>query len=464
MLDLVVRGGLVVTPSRVDRLDVGVAGGVIAALARPGELAAAREVDATGKVVLPGAVDPHVHLATGIGDAMTLDDFASGTVPAAFGGTTSIVEFAIPREGETAAAAVARRHREAGGKSFVDYAFHAVITEERFERSIAELEQLRKDGIGTVKVFSAYLDTIGLSVGRIHTVLRHCAHHNLMTLVHCETESLIREGVEATVAAGDLGPAGHARSRSALAEADAIRTVCDLAADVGAAVYIVHISTEEGAAVVAERRAAGQAVYGETCPQYLFLDDSVYARADAELWVCSPPIRPRSDVAALWREIERGSLQIVGSDHNCFDREQKEAGRHDFRSIPNGLPGIEFRLPLLVHAALTGRMDWQRLAILGAESPARATGLWPRKGAIMIGSDADFSLVDPEGSTDLGRGHMATDYSPFKGIVTRGSIEESWLRGMCLVQSGAFVGGAASGRYLRAERAEATGRHAPPQI
>ena len=450
MLDTVVRGALVVTPSQVEILDVGIRDGVFAALASPGELTGRELVDATGLVLLPGGVDPHVHIATQSRDVMTLDDFATGTIPAGFGGTTTIVEFAIPRPGESTAAAIDRRHREAAGQAVVDYAFHAVVTGAEFNRSLRELEALHDAGVGTVKVFSAYLDTIGLTVGQIHAVLRECARVGMLPLVHCETESLISEGIATVVARGELGPAGHARSRTPLAEADAIRTVCDLALDVGSRLYVVHISSAEGAAVVARRKASGQDVLGETCSQYLFLDNSVYDRPDGELWICSPPIRPRSDVEGLWREVAATTIDVIATDHNCFDREQKAEGRHDFREVPNGLPGIELRIPLLVDAVQAGRLSWSHLARLCAETPARTMGLWPRKGAVAIGFDADFALVDTAGETDLGRSHMATDYTPFEGMVGRGSIEQTWLRGTCLVRSSEFVGPRDGGRYLPA--------------
>lgn len=455
MLDLVIRGGLVVAPTGADRLDVGIADGKFAAFSRPGELTGLQVVVATDMVVLPGGVDPHVHIATQSGSVITIDDFRTATIPAAIGGTTTLVEFAIPREGETAGTALARRHREAAGKSLIDYAFHAVVTAERFEESLAELPHLRSMGVSTVKVFSAYQETIGLSIGRIHSVLTECARFDLLPLVHCETESLIQEGIARQVAAGDLSARAHASSRSPLAEADAIRTVCAIAEDSGTPVYIVHISTGVGAAVVAERQAHGQRVFGETCPQYLFLDDSVYSRPSAELWICSPPIRPKPNSDELWKKIDEGVLGIVSTDHNCFDREQKAVGQDDFRHVPNGLPGIEFRMPLLVDAVLSGRQDWLSIARLTAEAPARAMRLWPRKGAIGIGADADFVLVDTTGTTDLAHGHMATDYSPFAGIIARGRIRSTWLRGDCLVRDGELVTTSAAGRYLPVPAGEA---------
>ena len=447
MLDLVIRGGRVVLPDRVADVDVGVADGKFAAVGRRGELVASREVDAHDLIVFPGAIDPHVHIATQFGAAMTRDDFETATIPAAFGGTTTICEFAIPRDGETASTAIARRHQEATGRAAIDYAFHAVVTGHRFEDSLAELGSLRADGVGSVKVFSTYLDSVGIPMDKIHSVLSACAREDLLLLVHCETDSLIAAGITGQVAKGDLSPSAHARSRPQLAEVDAIRSVCDMASNLRAPVYIVHISTEAGMATIDDRKKAGSRVIAETCPQYLFLDESVYDRQDGELWVCSPPIRPSGDVAGLWTALSSGTVDIIGSDHNCFDRAQKSAGRLDFRTIPNGLPGIEFRLPLAVDSVLGGRLNWLQAAKLSAENAARALRIWPKKGAIAVGADADFVLIDAALKTDLGASHMATDYSPFAGLTTRGAVSQTWLRGTCVVRDGEFMA-PGGGSYL----------------
>lgn len=437
MLETVVRGGLVILPQGPGRVDLGIdEHGTFCAIAAPGELTGKHIVAADGLIVLPGAIDPHVHIATQFGEAKTCDDFYTGTLPAALGGTTTLVEFAIPQPGETTVDALERRYQEASGQAVIDYNFHACIVRESYGESLTELAGLRKQGISTVKVFSAYCDTIGLTQGQIHTVLEACSHAGLLVLVHCETEGLIQEGIARQVSANNLSPYAHAVSRSALAEADAMRSVCDLAADVGAPVYIVHVSSAEGAATIRERRMRGQQVFAETCTHYLFLDDAVYTRPEGELWVCSPPIRSRNHQAALWQGLWNGTFDLVSTDHNCFNRQQKVAHRQDFRMIPNGLPGVEFRMPLLLSAVHEGRLDWTRLAQLTSEAPARVLGLWPRKGLIGIGSDADFVLVDPESETDLSVGHMATDYSPFAGIRARGRVHQTWLRGTCLVRDG----------------------------
>jgi dihydropyrimidinase len=440
VLDTVIQGGLVIFPQGPCQADLGIgADGRFHAFSLPGELTGKQVVSAEGLVILPGGVDPHVHINMQFSAIQkTIDDFFTGTMPAALGGTTTLVEFAIPRSGETTLDALERRYREASGKAVVDYNFHACVVRERFAESLTELSQLQAHGISTVKLFSAYCDTIGLDLGQIQTVMEACSSANLLVLVHCETESLLQKGIADCVAAGNLSPYAHLLSRSPLAEADAVRSICDLAADADVPVYIVHVSSADGAAVVRERRLRGERVYAETCTHYLYLDDAVYKRPDSELWICSPPIRERSHQEALWKGLEDGIFDIVSTDHNCFNRSQKAARRDDFRLIPNGLPSVEFRTPLLLSAVHDGRLDWTRLARFTAEAPARIFGLWPRKGAIMIGSDADFLLIDPSTETDLSVGHMATDYSPFMGITVQGRILQTWLRGVCIARDGAL--------------------------
>jgi dihydropyrimidinase len=437
MFETVIRGGLVILPHGPGRVDLGIgADGTFHAIASPSELEGKRIIDADGLVVLPGGIDPHVHIKMEFSKIQkTIDDFYTATVPAAMGGTTSIVEFAIPMEGETTQQALSRRYEEAAGMSVIDYNFHSVVVGHTFAESLAHLEHVREQGIGTVKVFSAYSDSIGLTLGQIQTVMRICNQQGLLPLVHSETESLILRGIADQVERNNLVPHAHLEARTTLAEADAIRSICDMAADADVPVFIVHVSSADGSAIIHERRQQGQKVYAETCTQYLFLDDSVFYRPHGELWICSPPIRTKEHQKALWKEIQRGTFDLVSTDHNSFTREQKALHSDDFRKVPNGLPGLEFRMPILISAVLEGRLTWQQLAQLTAEGPARVFGMLPHKGIIGVGYDADFLLVDPAGETDLSIGHMATDYSPYEGIA-RGRIQQTWVRGTCLINDG----------------------------
>jgi dihydropyrimidinase len=436
MFDTVIQGGLVVFPQGPCQADLAVGSdGRFHAIALPGTLTGKHVVSAEGLVVLPGGIDPHVHINMQFSAIQkTTDDFFTGTMPAALGGTTTLVEFAIPRAGETTLEALERRYREAKGNAVVDYNFHACVVRDRFAESITELAQLPARGITTVKLFSAYCDTIGLDLGQIQTAMEACRSAQQLVLVHCETESLIQKGIADCVAAGNLSPYAHLLSRSSLAESDAVRSICDLAAATNVPVYIVHVSSAEGAAVVRERRMRGEQVYAETCTHYLYLDDATYKRSDGELWICSPPIREHHHQEALWRGLNDGTFDIISTDHNCFNRSQKGARHDDFRLVPNGLPSVEFRTPLLLSAVHDGRLDWTNLVRFMSEAPARIFGLWPRKGAIAVGADADFLLVDPSAETDLSVGHMATDYSPFMGISAQGRILQTWLRGICIAR------------------------------
>jgi dihydropyrimidinase len=451
MSDLVtvLRGADAVLPHGRARVDLGFGpDGRIEALGAAGMLAAPDIVDATGLVALPGAIDLHVHLNTFFGGTTTRDDFFQGTAAALFGGTTTIAQFAIPRAGETTTQALARTHAEARPAVASDYTLHGCVVRETYEPSIGQLASLPGEGVRSVKIFSAYADAIGLSLGQIHRLLGEASASGITVFVHAETDSLIREGIENVVRAGELGPHGHPLSRSPLAESDAIRSISDLALDTGATVYFVHVSSAPSVATLADRRGRGERILAETCPHYLFLDAAVYDGPHGENWICSPPIRGVEHREALWDGLIAGVLDTVSSDHNCFDTAQKAASRADFRRVPNGLPGIEHRLPLLLGATLEGRLQWSRLAAISAENPARILGLWPRKGAIVVGSDADIVLVDPAGTTDLGPAHMATDYSPYEGMRSAGRIVRVYRRGSLVVADGELRAERGSGRWI----------------
>jgi dihydropyrimidinase len=448
-LAAVLRDVDAVLPQGRARVDIGIGrDGRIAALAEAGGLAGGEVVEAGGLMALPGGIDLHVHVNTFFGGTTTRDDFFAGTSAALFGGTTTIAQFAIPRPGETTAQAIERTRAEARPDAVSDYAIHGCVVRDTYEASLAEFGSLRESGVHTVKVFSAYTDVIGLSLGQIHRLMGRAAQVGITTFVHAETASLVQEGIDEAVRSGDLGPHGHAASRTPLAESDAVRSIGDLAADTGAIVYFVHVSSAPSVATLAERRGRGERLLAETCPHYLFLDTSVYDRPSGGRWICSPPIRSAEHRAALWDGLQTGVIDAVSSDHNCFDSAQKGPSGTDFRVVPNGLPGIEHRLPLLIGAAVNGQLGWARVAQVSAEAPARILGLFPRKGVLAVGADADIVLVDPSGSTDLGAGHMATDFAPYEGMRASGRIERVYRRGQLVVAGGELRAARGSGAWV----------------
>ena len=438
-----------VLPDGVRTVDIGIAqDGTIADVAGAGTLESSNVFVARGLIAMPAGIDLHVHINTLFGGTTTRDDFFTGTRAALFGGTTTIAQFAIPRPTETSLDAVERTKREADGKAVTDYVIHGCVVRETFEESVAGLRELAQRGVGTVKIFSAYTDVIGLSLAQIEHLLREAAAVGMTVFVHAETDDLVRQGISDAIARGELGPEGHAKSRTPAAEADAVGNIAGLARSTGARVYFVHVSAAESVRVLAEERTAGQPLLAETCPHYLFLDEAVYVREDGQRWICSPPIRGEADRAALWEAIREGILDVVSSDHNCFDLAQKGMGDLDFRHVPNGLPGIESRLPLLVGAALDGRLSWPRVAEVVSSSPARILGLWPRKGALLRGADADIVLIDPHAETDLSESHMATNYSVYEGQATHGRVVAVFRRGTQVVADGEMVAEAGSGVRL----------------
>jgi dihydropyrimidinase len=446
----VIRGVDAVLPNSRRTVDIGLANdGTIATVAEPGTLASSRVRDAAGLIAVPGGVDLHVHLDTFFGGTTTRDDFTTGTRAALFGGTTTIAQFAIPRPGETTLDAAERTEEEARGAALSDYAIHGSTVRERYEESLAQLPELPGRGIGTVKIFAAYTDVIGLSSDQIERLLAVCARAGLTVFIHAETDDQVRAGIAHEVALGELGPVGHARSRTPEAETSSVIANAELARQTGARAYFVHVSSAGSIAELASRRARGERLLAETCPHYLFLDESLYDRADGAKWICSPPIRDSANREALWNGVVDGTLDAVSSDHNCYDLGQKGPAGTDFRSVPNGLPGIEFRVPLLVGAVIEGRLPWERLVQVSSEGPAKVLGLWPYKGALSEGSDADIVLIDPASETDLATSHMATDYSPYAGRTSRGRIVSVYRRGQLVVDGADLDAVPGSGHRLK---------------
>jgi len=454
-MDTLVRGGTVVLESGPLRADVLIRGRRVAGLLDPRESAGfkARVIDATDSLVLPGGVDVHTHIGIQFGEFKTRDDFGSATRAAAFGGTTSLLEFAFPEPGEDPAEAVERRISQASGQAVIDFGFHAAITQHADADALAGIERAAKLGAPTVKVFTAYRGLMMLELGDVMAVMREAAKARSLVMVHAETEAIVERAVGELRERGIADARHHPQARPGIAELDAARSVLRLAAETGAAVYLVHVTLPEVAEEIARARAGGVRAYGETCPHYLFLDESVYSSPHGERFVCSPPMRPAAAARGLWRTLGT-SLTGVHSDHCCFDSEQKKVYASDSTRIPPGLPGVETRMPLLISAALSGRLSMPDVVRLCSSEPARLFGM-PGKGSLLPGMDADLIVVDPRARHRLDGLHMATDYTPFEGMEIRGRIETVVAGGEVLVSAGRWVGEKPAGRYLRRRRLEA---------
>jgi dihydropyrimidinase len=444
LFDVTVSGGTIVTEAGLLPADIGIQDGRIAAIGRPGTLAPGQTtIDAKGRHVLPGLVDAHVHVNLALGEFTTRDSFAEATLAAAYGGTTTIIEFAIPSQDETPRDAIERRKQEAAGECFVDYSFHVTVARSLPDAILADVPALVAEGFPTFKAFTVYRDLVMVELGDVRALMQQLARHNGLILVHAETASIIERAIAQCVAQGETGPAFHPISRPPIAEIDTVRSVIGLAEETRCPVWFVHLSTAAAPGLLAEARTRRLPVYGETCPQYLVLDQSLYAGEDGERFVCSPPVRQAEDREALWRGLAQGSVQMVNTDHCCYDTEQKLLHRDFFPAMPNGLPGVETRLRLMLTAGhASGRLDLCRIAQLLATNPARMTGLYPRKGAIAVGADADLVLVDleREGTIRAADLHMATDYTPYEGMRYRGDAVATIARGRMIIDNGRVTG------------------------
>ncbi|MGD0484974.1 MAG: dihydropyrimidinase [Gemmatimonadales bacterium] len=449
-----IRHGIVVTPEGVRALDVLVDGERIGRIAESMTADADRTVDAAGKYVLPGGIDVHTHLDMPYGDTVTSDDFATGTAAAACGGTTCVVDFAVQTAGRPLREALDVWHRKAEGKAAVDYGFHMIVCDAGPSLE-GEMDALVAEGVPSFKLFTAYPGRLMVDDAAIFRSLRHSAANGATVMIHAENGGVIEVLVREALAAGRTAPREHARTRPALAEAEAAHRVIALAEMAGAPVYVVHVSTAEAAREIATARERGVSVFGETCPQYLLLSDELYdgPAFEGAKYVMSPPLRDRRAQERLWRALAAGEIQVVATDHCPFRMsDQKALGRDDFTKIPGGAPGIETRMSLLFDAGVRGgRFGIERFVELTATQPARLFGLWPRKGALTPGADADLLVWDPERTLTLRAAtlHMQVDYSPFEGRVVTGAPELVLSRGRVVAESGRFVGRPGAGAFVR---------------
>jgi len=466
MSTTVIRNGLVITAADEIAADVLVDGEQVVALAATGSTVAqgwnaGTIIDASGMYVVPGGVDAHTHMEMPFGGTYAADTFETGTRAAAWGGTTTIVDFAIQQAAasrEDGRAGSLREgldawHAKADGNCAIDYAFHMIMADVN-EGSLKEMEALVGEGITSFKLFMAYPGVFYSDDGKILRALQKGAETGGLVMMHAENGIAIDVLVEQALAKGHTDPRYHGEVRHALLEAEATHRAIKLAQVAGAPIYIVHLSAAQALAQVSAARDEGYNAFAETCPQYLFLstDDLGKPGFEGAKYVCSTPLRPAEHQAALWRGLRTDDLSVVSTDHCpfCF-KGQKEMGIGDFSKIPNGLPGVETRMDLLHQGVVEGHISRKRWIEIACATPARMFGLYPRKGTIAPGADADIVVYDPNATQvhSAQTHHMAVDYSCYEGRETTGKVHTVLSRGRVVVEDGEYLGSAGHGRFLK---------------
>jgi dihydropyrimidinase len=458
-----IKGGRLVTSERSFSADLLVEGEKIIQIDQNIQVADAEVIDATGKLVLPGGVDPHTHFDLPMSGTVSSDDHYTGTKAAAFGGTTTVMDF-VSFDFPSMRASVEAWHRKAE-KAAIDYSFHMNLT--RMDDAIAaEIPSLPGMGITTLKTFTAYNNRLRLQDGEIFRALRIARDHGMLVMLHAENGDVIETLITEALQAGHTSPEWHARTRPAWGAVEASLRACALAAQAEACLYIVHMNVAGEVDMLDYARQRGVKVMGETCPQYLFFTEDDLRRPDGAKWVCSPPMRTKVDHDRLWEGLVDGTLQTIGTDH-CpffFDGTKpilyegqpvaipgKELGRDDFTKIPNGLPGVGDRLPVLWTTGVgSGKITPQQFVALTSTNSARIFGLYPRKGTLQPGSDADLVIWDPHKKVRYGVAHSAqrTDYNLYEGWELTGYPEKVFLRGECIVDGEKWLGRRGAGRFL----------------
>jgi dihydropyrimidinase len=453
--DTIIQNGSVVTATDTYRADIGIANGTIAAIGK--ELAtqnASQLLDAAGKLVLPGGIDVHTHLDMPFGGTTSADDFETGTRAAAFGGTTTLIDFAIQYKGQPLRQAFDTWMSKASSKAVCDYAFHCIMTDISGGQ-LAEMNDLVREGVTSFKLFMAYPGVFMLDDGSIFKALRMTSENGGLICMHAENGSAIDVIVQQALAEGKKAPKYHALTRPTTAEAEATSRAIALAEMAGAPIYIVHLSCDDALQKVREARDRGLPVFAETCPQYLYLSIENFNVPGFEgaKYVFTPPLREKWHQEKLWNGLKCDHLQVVSTDHCpfCF-KEQKELGRDDFTKIPNGGPGIEHRMSLIYSGGVaSGRFSVNRFVELVSTTPAKLFGLYPRKGTIAVGSDADLVIFDTgrKHTISAKTHHMRVDYSMFEGIQVTGMPDMVLSRGRVVVDKDKFLGRAGQGEFLR---------------
>jgi dihydropyrimidinase len=460
-----IRGGTVISATGSAPADVVIDGETIAAVVAPGlglVFEPNQTIDATGKYVIPGGIDAHTHMEMPFGGTFASDTFETGTRAAAWGGTTTIIDFVVQTHGQRVQDQVALWHEKAGGNCAVDYAFHQIIGDVNAE-SLKSMDELIGEGITSFKLFMAYPGVLLSSDGQILQAMQTAAGNGGLIMMHAENGSAIDVLVQQALERGETAPYYHGVTRPWQTEQEATHRAIMLADIAGAPLYVVHVSAKQALARIAEARDTGQNVFGETCPQYLYLslEEQLGARSsewdafEGAKWVCSTPLRARAEghQDALWTYINTGDVTTVSTDHCPFCmKDQKEMGIGNFAKIPNGIGSVEHRMDLLYQGVVDGRISLERWVDICCTAPARMFGLYGRKGVIAPGADADIVVYDPHGHTSIGVGethHMEMDYSAWEGWEIDGQVDVVLSRGTVIKDNTGYVGTKGHGRFAK---------------
>ncbi len=452
-MKVLIKNGNVITAVDNYLADVLIDDGKVAVIGAKLSMEADRTIDATGKLVIPGGIDPHTHMELPFGGTFASDDFRTGTIAAAHGGTTTIIDFAVQYHGESLIQAVDNWHKKAEGKTAIDYGFHLITTDLPDER-VPEMRQLINEGVMSFKMFMAYPGVFLVDDATIFRAMKNAGKWGGLICMHAENGIVINEIIKHALAEGKTAPKYHALTRPTKAEAEGVHRAIAIAEMAEAPVYIVHLSCADALEEVREARDNGLPAYAETCPQYLFLDYSLYEREGFEgaKWVMTPPLREKWNQDKLWQGLQGNDLQVISTDHCPFCMKEKELGRDDFTKIPNGGPGVEHRMSLIYNGGVAaGKIGLNRFVELTSTSAAKLFGLFPRKGTIAVGSDADIVIFDPNEEMTLSAAthHMNVDYSAYEGMKVRGVAKTVLSRGKVVIEDGKYLGKPGDGQFLK---------------
>jgi dihydropyrimidinase len=449
-----IRNGRIITAVDDYMADILIEDEIVSVIGAKLEMEADRVIDASGKLLIPGGIDPHTHMELPFGGTQASDDFRTGTLAAAHGGTTTIIDFAVQYKGQALLKAVDNWHQKAEGKTAIDYGFH-LITTELEDNQIEELHTVMDEGITSFKMFMAYPGVFLVDDATIFRAMSAAGERGGLICMHAENGIVINEIIKRALAQGRTAPKYHALTRPTRAEAEGVHRAIAIAEMAESPVYIVHLSCADALEQVREARDRGLPAFAETCPQYLFLSYDNYEEPGFEgaKYVMTPPLREKWNQAELWKGLKTDDLQVISTDHCPFCmKEQKELGKDDFSKIPNGAPGVEHRVPLIYNGGVVeNRISLNRFVELTSTAAAKMFGLFPKKGTIAVGSDADIVIFDAQKQQTISASthHMNVDYSAYEGKTITGVVETVLSRGRVVIENGEYVGKAGDGKFLK---------------